>query len=139
MRTIDLCGTGQRRERTSDFSVLGAAERLERPLSSLGLKLRAEHMEEPRFTIPHQLNSAQVLFRFAFRLVLLGTFATFGAQGFRTAFAGLLTLSAIYCAIVGTMRREAFFVPGLTHWDEAATYLVIAGMVSKLGSFIAHL
>ena len=41
-------------------------------------------MEEPRPTIPHQLNSSQVLFRFLFRIVLLSAFATFGTQGVKS-------------------------------------------------------
>jgi hypothetical protein len=89
-------------------------------------------MAEPRPTIPQQLNSSQVLFRFVFRLVLLSTFATFGTQGFVTAFAALLALSAVFCAIVGAMRREPMFGPALTHWDEAAAYAVIGRLVSAL-------
>jgi hypothetical protein len=73
-----------------------------------------------------------VLFRFVLRLVLLSTFATFGTQGFVTAFAALLALSAVFCAIVGAMRREAMFGPALTHWDEAAAYAVIGRLVSAL-------
>ena len=63
-------------------------------------------LKEARRTIPRQLNSPQVLFRFIFRLVLLGTFATFGTRGFAAAFSAFLTLSAIYCVITGAMRRD---------------------------------
>ena len=49
-------------------------------------------MEQPRPTIPHQLNSSQVLFRLVSRIALLSTFATFRTEGFGTAFAVLLTL-----------------------------------------------
>ena len=89
-------------------------------------------MEEPRPTIPHQFNSSQVLLRFVFRLVLLSTFATFSTEGFGTVFAALLALSAIFCAVVGAMRREAMFGPMLTHWDEAAAYAVLGHLVSAL-------
>ena len=89
-------------------------------------------MEQPRPTIPHQFNSTQVLMRFMFRMVLLGTFATFSTQGFGTTFAALLALSAVFCAVVGTMHREAIFGPVLTHWDEAATYAIIGRLVSAL-------
>jgi hypothetical protein len=41
-------------------------------------------------------------------------------------------LSAIFCAVVGAMRREAMFGPVLTHWDEAAAYAVIGLLVSAL-------
>src|SRR5262249_46919963 len=44
----------------------------------------------------------------------------FGGQGFGQTFAALLTLSAVFCIVVGTMRREAIFGHTLTHWDEAA-------------------
>ena len=88
--------------------------------------------EEPRRIVPRQLNSPQVLFRFFFRVVLLGTFATFGTRGFAAAFAALLALSAIFCAITGAMRREAIFGPVLTHWDEAVAYAVIGYLVSAL-------
>ena len=89
-------------------------------------------MEGSRPTVPHRFNSTQVLFRFAFRIVLLSTFAAFSTQGFATVFAALLALSAIFCAIVGAMRREALFGPVLTHWDEAAAYAVVGRLVSAL-------
>ena len=89
-------------------------------------------MEEPRRTIPHQLNSSQVLFRFLFRLVLLSTFATVGTQGYGAAFATLMALSAMFCAVVGAMRQEAIFGPVLTHWDEAAAYAIIGRLAAAV-------
>jgi hypothetical protein len=89
-------------------------------------------MEDQRPTIPHQLSSSQVLWRFVLRLLLLTAFATFSSQGFETTFAALLTLSATFCAVVGAMRREAIFGPVLTHWDEAAAYAVIGCLVSAV-------
>jgi hypothetical protein len=86
----------------------------------------------PSPTISHQFSSSQVLLRFVLRLALLSTFAIFGAQGFGTTFATLLALSAIFCAVVGVVRREAMFGPVLTHWDEAAAYAVIGRLVSML-------
>jgi hypothetical protein len=86
---------------------------------------------KPRPTISHQLSS-QVVLRFVFRLALLSAFAIFGTQGFGTTFAILLGLSAIFCAVVGAVRREAMFGPVLTHWDEAAAYAVIGRLVSVL-------
>ena len=86
-------------------------------------------MEQPKPTFPHQLNSSQVLFRFVFRIVLLSALATLGARGIRTTSATLLALSAIYCAVVGAMRRELMFGPVLTHWDEAAAYAVIGWLL----------
>ena len=87
---------------------------------------------KPEPTISHQLSSSQVFLRFVFRLALLSTFAIFGTQGFGTTFATLLALSAIFCTIVGAVRCEAMFGPVLTHWDEAAAYAVIGGLVSVL-------
>jgi hypothetical protein len=87
---------------------------------------------KPKPTISHELSSSQVLLRFVLRLALLSTFAIFGTQGFGTTFATLLGLSAIFCAVVGAVRREAMFGPVLTHWDEAAAYAVIGRLVSVL-------
>jgi hypothetical protein len=89
-------------------------------------------MDQPKSATPHQLNSSEVVFRFALRLALLSMFATFDAQGFAKTFAALLALSVIFCGVVGTMRREALFGPMLTHWDEAAAYAVIGRLVSVL-------
>jgi len=89
-------------------------------------------MEEPRSTIPHQLGSSQVLVRFVFRLGLVSTFAVFGPEGFGTVFAALLALSAIFCAVVGALRREAIFGPVLTHWHEAAACAVLGHLVAAL-------
>ena len=90
-------------------------------------------MEQPRPgpPIPRQFNTSQVLFRFVYRLALVTAFASLGAQDFRTMFAALLILSALFCAIVGAMRREAIFGPVLTHWDEAVAYAVI-GRIATL-------
>ena len=89
-------------------------------------------MPEPRPTIPHQLNSPQVLFRFVFRSVLLSILANFGTHGFGATLASLLALSAIFCMVAGAMRREAIFGPVLTHWDEAVAYIVFGRLVSAL-------
>ncbi len=89
-------------------------------------------MAEPRPRISHRYQSAQVFFRFVLRLVLLSAFATLGTRGFGSAFAALLALSAIFCAVLGAMRREALFGPELTHWDEAASYAVLGHLVTAL-------
>lgn len=89
-------------------------------------------LQEPRPTIPRQFNSKQVLVRFAFRLVLLITCATFGGQGFGLTFAAPLILSAVFCAVMAIMRREAIFGPVLTHWDEAAACAVLGHLSTAL-------
>ena len=86
-------------------------------------------MEKPKPTFPHQLNSSQVLFRFVLRIVLLSALATLGTRGFGATFAMLLSLSAVFCAVVAAMRREVMFGPMLTHWDEAAVYAVIGWLL----------
>jgi hypothetical protein len=107
-------------------------------------KFRASIVQQSRPVIPPQLHSYQVLLRILFRLVLLIALAIFGGQGFGQTFAALLTLSAVFCIVVGTMRREAIFGPTLTHWDEAAVYaiahhLVILQPNDASGIFISHL
>ena len=75
---------------------------------------------------------AKVLVRFALRLVLVAAFAIASRQGFLRAFGALLLLSATYCLMTGATRREPVFGPALTHWDEAAAFALIAGLVAAL-------
>ena len=89
-------------------------------------------MQEPRPIISHALHSSQVLFRFVLRLVLLSAFASLSTRGFGTALAGLLALSAIFCVVVASIRREPVFGPVLTHWDEAAAYAVMGHLAPAL-------
>ena len=89
-------------------------------------------LQEQRPTVPRQFNSKQVLVRFAFRLVLLITCATFGGQGFGLTFAALLILSAVFYTVMAVMRREAPFGPVLTHWDEAAVCAALGLLSSAL-------
>jgi hypothetical protein len=86
-------------------------------------------MKQPKPAFPHQLNSSQVFFRFVLRIVLLSALATLGTRGFGATFATLLALSAIFCAVVGAMRREMMFGAVLTHWDEAAAYAIIGWLL----------
>ena len=83
-------------------------------------------MQQPRPSVPSQLTSLQVLFRFSFRFAVLSLFANLGTQGFGATFSMLLAMSAIFCAIIGAMRNETIFGPVLTHWDEAALYGVLS-------------
>jgi hypothetical protein len=86
--------------------------------------------QTPNF--PQELSTAQVLIRILLRLIILSTFAAFGSQGFARTFATLLMLAAMYCALIGAMRREPIAWHLLTHWDEAAIYAVTAYFVSTL-------
>jgi hypothetical protein len=85
-------------------------------------------MQEPRPIVSHALHSSQVLFRFVLRLVLLCAFASLSTRGFGTA----LALSAIFCVVVASIRREPVFGPVLTHWDEAAAYAVMGHLAPAL-------
>jgi len=89
-------------------------------------------MPQPRPTIAHAPDWRQVLFRFLFRLLLLIAFATFATRGFGTTFSALLAMSAIFCAVAGTIRREEMFGFVLTHWDEAAAYAVLGHVAAGL-------
>jgi hypothetical protein len=114
------------------FLAIRAVERMKRLVRHSSESCEETIMEDQRPTIPHQLSSSQVLWRFVLRLLLLSTFATFSTQGFGTTIAALLNLSATFCTVVGAMRREAVFGPALTHWDEAAAYAVIGRLVSAV-------
>jgi hypothetical protein len=87
-------------------------------------------MQMLRPAVLPQLNSRQVLFRSAFRLVLLSVLAAFGSRGFGQTLGALLAMAAIFCAVTAAMRGEAIFGPALTHWDEAATYSVLSQLVA---------
>jgi hypothetical protein len=69
---------------------------------------------------------AHVVIRFSLRLIILGTFASLGKQGFAPALRGFLILAVVFCAFVAVARREALLGPSLTHWDEAAVYGLMA-------------
>jgi len=89
-------------------------------------------MHQPKPSFAHEVDSRQVLFRFAFRLIVLIVFASVSTRGFGPAFAALLALAALFCAIAGAMRREEMFGHVLTNWDEAVAYAVIARLASTL-------
>ena len=85
-------------------------------------------MRQPKSTFAHEVDSRHVLFRFAFRLIVLTVFASLGTRGFGPAFAALLAMAALW----GAMRREEMFGHVLTHWDEAVAYALIARLASTL-------
>ena len=85
---------------------------------------------QPKPPFFRQFNSSQVLLRFFFRLAVLCAFSTLGARGFAPAFAALSALSALFCGVVGAVRREVVFGPVLTNWDEAAAYLLLGRLAA---------
>jgi hypothetical protein len=80
--------------------------------------------------IPRDFGSAQALTRFFMRLVILSIFAALGSQGFGKTLEGLLAFAVFYCIFSAAIRREKPFGPVLTHFDEAAAYVVIARLAA---------
>jgi hypothetical protein len=80
--------------------------------------------------IPRDFGSARALTRFFLRLIIFSIFAAFGPQEFDKALQGLLLLAMFYCIFIAAVRREEPFGPGLSHFDEAAAYGVIAGLAA---------
>jgi hypothetical protein len=74
--------------------------------------------------------SIQVLIRFFLRIAVLSVFAALGSVGFTRSMAALLWLSAILCAVAGSLRREALFGSSLTHWDEGVAYAALYCLTS---------
>jgi hypothetical protein len=90
----------------------------------------ADHHAGEKPAIPPPFHSWQVLLRFAVRLVVLSAFASLSTRGFGTTFAALLALSVVFCAMMGALLGEAIFGRVLTHWDEAAAYVVVGHLAS---------
>jgi hypothetical protein len=91
-----------------------------------------EQTDAPQAAVLPGTTTFQVAFRFALRAVILAVFSTLGAKGFAQTFADLLTLGASYCGCVAAFRREWPNGPALTHWDEAAGYLLLASLALAL-------
>jgi hypothetical protein len=80
----------------------------------------------------NDLKSAQVMGRFFLRMVVLCVFAALGGNGFGRTLAALLLLSTVFCVVAGTFRREKPFDAVLTHWDEAAVYGLLYGLLATI-------
>ena len=76
--------------------------------------------------------SGRVVLRFCVRLALLAGFAAIAHAGFRAAFPAFLLTGGIFCAFWAAVHREHLFGPILTHWDEAALFV----MLGKLATII---
>ena len=83
---------------------------------------------KPTQSAPPEVLTAQVLARFILRLLIIGVFAAFGTQGFGKTAQSLFGLAAIYCVVLGAMRRETLLGPALTNFDEAAAYGLTASL-----------
>jgi hypothetical protein len=80
--------------------------------------------------LPREMQSNQVLIRFGFRIAILIGFAAFSHVGFGRSLAALLLMTAILCAVTGTIRREAPLDTVLNYWDEALAYAALYCMVN---------
>lgn len=74
---------------------------------------------------PPHLVSAAVVSRFLMRLAILAGFAALGTHGYGRSLETMLELAALYCGIVGSLRREQPFGSVLTNFDESAAYALI--------------
>jgi hypothetical protein len=82
--------------------------------------------------LPRELRSNQVLIRFGLRIAILASFAAFSHVGFGKSLAALLLMTAILCAVTGTIRRETPFDTVLNYWDEALAYAALYCMVNGI-------
>ena len=81
---------------------------------------------------PQQLQSAQVLIRFGFRLAIMIGFAAFASAGFGRGLVVLLWMSALICALAGLIRREPPFGAQLNHWDEMTAYVALCALATGI-------
>jgi hypothetical protein len=82
--------------------------------------------------LPPRLQSNQVLVRFTLRIVILAGFAAFSYSSFGRRLAALLLMTAVLCAVTGTLKREVPLASVLNHWDEALAYAGLYCLVSGL-------
>ena len=72
--------------------------------------------------------SSRAALRFFVRLAILAALAATAHAGFRSALPGLLVAAGIFCALWAAILRERPFAPVLTHWDEAALFVMLGKM-----------
>jgi hypothetical protein len=84
-------------------------------------------------TPPRELNPYLVLVRFGIRIIILTTFAALGGVSFGRSLVALSALSAVLCAFVAIVRREAAFLGTLNHWDESLAYAALYFLTIGLG------
>jgi len=78
---------------------------------------------------PHPLarvSAAQVVVRFVLRSAVMVCLAAFSSHGFGRVCVLLFAVCALFCAIIGSVRREPIFGPTLTHWDEGVAYAALS-------------
>ena len=82
--------------------------------------------------LPRELRSSQVLIRFGLRVAVLVSFAAFSHVGFGRSLAALFLMTAVLCAVTGTLKREAPLDRVLNYWDEALAYAGLYCLVNGL-------
>lgn len=90
---------------------------------------RKAHTEPSKFT---PIWAKRIPARFAIRVGALTAVALLGYPVFATWINGLLLLAVAVCLCAAELRREALFASEFTHWDEAAAYALLIGVVSLL-------
>jgi hypothetical protein len=77
-------------------------------------------------------DSTPVLIRFGIRLAILIALAVVPQIGFAQAFPRLLSIAGLFCVLWAVVRREPLLGPALTHWDEAAVFIVASWIVGAI-------
>jgi hypothetical protein len=76
--------------------------------------------------------SKTVPLRLAVRVAALAAIALLAYPAFASWLNALLLLAAAFCVCVAELRRESLFASEFTHWDEAAAYGLLIGVVALL-------
>jgi hypothetical protein len=76
-------------------------------------------------------SSARVALRFCVRLAILAALAAIGHAGFRSSFPIFLIAGGAFCAVWAALHREQLFSPSLTHWDEAAVFVMLGKLALR--------
>lgn len=82
--------------------------------------------------LPREIQSNRVLLRFGLRTAILASFAAFSHVGFGRSLAALLIMTAVLCAVTGTIKRETPLGAALNNWDEALAYAGLYCLVNGL-------
>jgi hypothetical protein len=77
-------------------------------------------------------SSMRVVLRFCVRLALLAALAAIARGGFRSSFPIFLIAGGTFCALWAAFHREQLFSPSLTHWDEAALFVILGKLTLQI-------
>jgi hypothetical protein len=76
-------------------------------------------------------SSARVALRFCVRLAILAALAAIAHTGFRSSFPIFLIAGGAFCAVWAALHREQLFSSTLTHWDEAAVFVMLGKLAFR--------